>query len=112
MKEIMNSLSQIQKNPDYQKRIGPGTLSMLSRASINIGSDRKSLLLSFDSSMEGKMGFQQLSKEEHRMELQDAIGEITGKKVEIVCQVKEDLSESDLGNINLSKVKFDIQIED
>lgn len=112
MKEIMNSLSQIKKDPDYQKKIGPGTLSMLDRASINVGPDRKSILLSFDNSMEGKMGFQQLSKEEHRTELQEAIGEITGKKVEIACQAKEDLSESDLGNINLSKVKFDIQIED
>ena len=112
MKMIMESIREIKNNPDYRKKIGAGTLMLLDRASINIGHDRKSLLLSFDGSKEGQMGQAQYSKEETRTALQEAIGEITGKQVEIACQMKEDLSENNLSNINLSKVNFNVNIED
>lgn len=112
MKIIMESIREIKNNPDYSKKIGTGTLMLLDRASINIGHDRKSLLLSFDGSREGQMGQAQYSKEETRTALQEAIGEITGKQVEIACQMKEDLSENNLSNINLSKVNFHVNIEE
>ena len=57
------------------------------------------------------MGYDQFMKEEHRMALQEMIGELTGKQVDIACQSKESLKETNLGNINLSKVHFDIKIE-
>lgn len=111
MKAIMQSIEEIKSNPEYRLKVGHGTLNLLQYASINIGHDRKSLLLTFDNSQQGSMGYDQFMKEEHRMALQEMIGELTGKQVDITCQSKESLKETNLGNINLSKVKFDIKIE-
>lgn len=111
MKVIMQSIEEIKSNPEYRLKVGHGTLNLLQYASINIGHDRKSLLLTFDNSQQGSMGYDQFMKEEHRMALQEMIGELTGKQVDITCQSKESLKETNLGNINLSKVKFDIKIE-
>ena len=87
-------------------------MKLLDAASINIGPDRKSVLLSFDNSQEGKMGFQQFSKEDHMKALQDLVAELTGKQVEISCQSKESLAEKDVTSVNLSKVHFDIITEE
>ena len=111
MKAIMQSIEEIKSNPEYRLKVGHGTLNLLQYASINIGHDRKSLLLTFDNSQQGSMGYDQFMKEEHRMALQEMIGELTGKQVDIACQSKESLKETNLGNINLSKVHFDIKIE-
>ncbi|MDD6070793.1 MAG: DNA polymerase III subunit gamma/tau [Clostridiales bacterium] len=111
MKAIMQSIEEIKSNPEYRLKVGHGTLNLLQYASINIGHDRKSLLLTFDNSQQGSMGYDQFMKEEHRTALQEMIGELTGKQVDITCQSKESLKETNLGNINLSKVKFDIKIE-
>jgi DNA polymerase-3 subunit gamma/tau len=112
MKAIMASIDEIKANPDYRLKIGEGTLSMLEKASINVGPDRKSLLLSFDNSQEGQMAYTRFSAEEPRNALQEAIAQLTGKQVPITCQAKASLEENDISNINLSKVKFDIKIEE
>lgn len=112
LQEIVDSVSEIQKNPDYRLKLGAPTLKFLEQASINIGSDNKSLMLSFDNSREGKMGYAKYSREETRQALKEAIAEITGREVEIACQVKDSLEESGLSSINLAKVDFHIRIED
>ncbi|MDO5154370.1 MAG: DNA polymerase III subunit gamma/tau [Eubacteriales bacterium] len=112
MKQIMESLQEIKTNETYRNRIGAGTLSMLERASINIGHDKKSLLFSFDGSMEGQMANKRFSMEGTKEALQAAIGDLTGKQVDITCQQKESLEESNLSNINLSKVNFGIEMMD
>jgi DNA polymerase-3 subunit gamma/tau len=112
MKAIMASIDEIKANPDYRLKIGEGTLSMLEKASINVGPDRKSLLLSFDNSQEGQMAYTRFSAEEPRTALQEVIAQITGKQVPVTCQAKASLEENDISNINLSKVKFDIKFEE
>ena len=112
MKLIIENIQKIRKTSELRDRIGQGTMKLLDAASINIGPDRKSVLLSFDNSQEGKMGFQQFSKEDHMKALQDLVAELTGKQVEISCQSKESLAEKDVTSVNLSKVHFDIITEE
>ena len=112
MKLIIENIQKIRKTSELRDRIGQGTMKLLDAASINIGPDRKSVLLSFDNSQEGKMGFQQFSKEDHMKALQDLVAELTGKQVEISCQSKESLEEKDVTSVNLSKVHFDIITEE
>lgn len=112
MKLIIENIQKIRKTSELRDRIGQGTMKLLDAASINIGPDRKSVLLSFDNSQEGKMGFQQFSKEDHMKALQDLVAELTGKQVEISCQSKESLVEKDVTSVNLSKVHFDIITEE
>ncbi len=112
MKLIIENIQKIRKTSELRDRIGQGTMKLLDAASINIGPDRKSILLSFDNSQEGKMGFQQFSKEDHMKALQDLVAELTGKQVEISCQSKESLAEKDVASVNLSKVHFDIITEE
>lgn len=108
MKMIMASINQIKSEPELRNKIGTGTMSLLDEASINIGHDHKSLVLSFAGTERGKMGNTQFSKPEHRQVLQDIIGELTGKSVDITCQLKESLAETDVSNVNLSKVNFEV----
>ena len=75
-------------------------MSLLEEASINIGHDNASIVLSFDGTVKGNMAFKQFSKEEHRQVLQEVVGEMTGKSVNIACQSKESLAETDLSSIN------------
>lgn len=112
MKLIIENIQKIRKTSELRDRIGQGTMKLLDAASINIGPDRKSVLLSFDNSQEGKMGFQQFSKEDHMKALQDLVAELTGKQVGISCQSKESLAEKDVTSVNLSKVHFDIITEE
>lgn len=111
MKKIMDSIQQIKREPELRSQIGSGTISLLDEAVINVGHDYKSIVLSFDGTQKGTMAFKQFSKEKQRELLQNVIGELTGKSVDITCQMKDDLKETDISNINLSKVKFDIIIE-
>lgn len=110
MKMIMESIDRMRQEPELRNKIGAGTMSLLSEASINVGHDHKSIVLSFAGTGEGKIAYKQFSKEVHRQVLQDMIGELTGKSVDITCQMKESLAETDISNINLSKVNFDIVI--
>lgn len=112
MKEILDCLNRIKKDAELQKRLGRGTCTFLNEAAINIGVDKKSIVLSFDS-VKGKFGYEQFSKPERREELMTLIAELTSKQVDISCQLKESLKEKDINSINLSKVHFDnIQIEE
>ena len=108
MKIIIESIDRIKNEPELRAKVGPGTMSFLDEASINVGHDHKSLVLSFAGSERGKMAYAQFSKTEHRQVLQDTIGELTGKSVDITCQIKESLAETDVSSINLSKVNFGI----
>lgn len=113
MKEIMASIQKIRNEPELSISVGQGTLKLLSQGSINIGSDHKSLVISFDGSDEKQnMACLQFSRPGNIDALQKAIGEITGKLVDIKCQKKDNLSENNLLSINLSKVKFDITTEE
>lgn len=111
MKGIIDSIHQIKQEPELRAKIGSGTLSLLNEASINVGHDHKSIVLSFMGTERGSMAYKQFSKEEHREVLQEIIGELTNKSVEIICQMKDSLAETDITNVNLSKVNFDITIE-
>lgn len=111
MKKIMDSIQQIKREPELRSQIGSGTISLLDEAVINVGHDYKSIVLSFDGTQKGTMAYKQFSKEKQRELLQNVIGELTGKSVDITCQMRDDLKETDISNINLSKVKFDIIIE-
>lgn len=110
MKMIMESIDRIKHEPELRTKIGTGTVSLLDEASINIGHDHKSIALSFTGTEKGKMAYTQFSKTEHRQVLQDTIGELTGKSVDITCQMKDSLEETDVSNVNLSKVNFSITV--
>lgn len=112
MKMIMDSISEIRHNPDLRREIGIGTMSLFDKASVNIGSDKQSIVLTFDQEESSQMAATQFSKENHLAALQELVGELTGKQVEITCQSKNDLKETDLGSINLSKVNFDVVVEE
>lgn len=113
MKQIVESISQIKQDPEFRNRLGMGTVELLQQASINIGADHQSLVLSFEGSGKGEFAFRQFSSGEktHLQDLKELIGELTGKSVEITCQSKDALQESDISNVNLSKVHFDITVE-
>lgn len=112
MKVIVDSIGKIRNTQELRDRIGQGTMNLLDMASINLGHDKKSIVLSFDSSPQGQMAYRQFSKEEHRLALQDLVGELTGKQVDITCQSKDSIVEQDIGSVNLSKVHFSIDVEE
>lgn len=112
MKAIMDSLNEIRHNPELRRSIGMGTMSLFDKASINIGNDNQSIVLSFDQTEEGKMAKVQISKEKNIKAIQEAVGELTGKQVEITCQSRGDLKETDLNSINLAKVNFNVVVQD
>lgn len=112
LKEIISAIREIQNSPDYRLKIGAPTLKLLEQAVLNPGSDGKSLMISFDSSKEGQMGYAKYQRQETRDAIKEAIGEITGKEVELSCQMKDSLQENGFSSMNLSKVNFDIKIED
>ena len=118
MEVIIASIRQIKKDSDLRGRIGKMTMSMLDRASINIGYDKKSIMLSFANDLESSMAYDRFQQEETRTALQELIGELTGKQVDITCQMKDSLEEKDFTSVNLNHMKFlknmdfDVKIED
>lgn len=118
MEVIIASIRQIKKDSDLRGRIGKMTMSMLDRASINIGYDKKSIMLSFANDLESSMAYDRFQQEETRTALQELIGELTGKQVDITCQLKDSLEEKDFTSVNLNHMKFlknmdfDVKIED
>lgn len=112
MKAIMESIRQIQREPEWRERVGSGTASMLKEVSnINVGNDHKSIVLSFGKTERGVMAHDWFNEESHRDALKGVIGELTGKSVEITCQMNGDGEEKDITSLNLTKVNFDIVIE-
>lgn len=112
MKAIMESIRQIQREPEWRERVGSGTASMLKEVSnINVGDDHKSIVLSFGKTERGVMAHDWFNEESHRDALKGVIGELTGKSVEITCQMNGDGEEKDITSLNLTKVNFDIVIE-
>lgn len=112
MERIIESIHRIRTDSEYRAQIGAGTVTLLDKASINTGPDHKSIVLSFKDDDQGRMGYDQFSKEEHRDNLKKMIGEITGKSVDIICQKKNSLVETDISNVNLAKVNFAIITEE
>lgn len=118
MEVIIASIRQIKKDSELRGRIGKMTMSMLDRASINVGYDKKSIMLSFANDLESSMAYNRFQQEETRTALQSLIGELTGKQVDITCQMKDSLEEKDFTSVNLNHMKFlknmdfDVKIED
>ncbi|MBQ4059689.1 MAG: DNA polymerase III subunit gamma/tau [Lachnospiraceae bacterium] len=118
MEVIIASIRQIKKDSELRGRIGKMTMSMLDRASINVGYDKKSIMLSFANDLESSMAYDRFQQEETRTALQSLIGELTGKQVDITCQMKDSLEEKDFTSVNLNHMKFlknmdfDVKIED
>lgn len=112
MKAIMESIRQIQREPEWRERVGAGTANMLKEVNnINVGNDHKSIVLSFEKTERGVMAHDWFDEESHRDALKEVIGERTGKSVEITCQMNGDGEEKDITSLNLTKVNFDIVIE-
>ena len=80
-------------------------------SNINVGNDHKSIVLSFGKTERGVMAHDWFNEESHRDALKGVIGELTGKSVEITCQMNGDGEEKDITSLNLTKVNFDIVIE-
>lgn len=113
MQMITQKLQQICRETELRQRLGVSTASLLQEASINVGVDHKSIVLSFENTGKGGLAYQQFSgvDKTHMQDLKDMLGELTGKAVEITCQMKEDLEESNISNINLKNVKFNIIVD-
>ena len=109
---IKDSLEKIGKDQELRNRIGETTARFLEAAKIQNGHDNQSILLSFDNTPAGTMGYRQFSKEEHIDTLKDIVGELTGKQVEISVVMADTAKETDASNINLAKVNFDVIVED
>lgn len=111
MKAIMESIQRIQGEPELKEDIGVPTANLLREARVNVGHDHKSIVLSFEKTKRGEYGYKQFNKESHLEALKEAIGKLTGKSVEITCQMNDGREEKDATSINLTKVNFDIVIE-
>lgn len=109
IKNITDCIRRILSEEELRKQLGVATANYLQLASINIGSDKKSLVLTFEEQGNGALAYKQFSAPEkrHMQDLKDLLGRLTGKQVEITSQLKSSLVESDIGSINLSKVKFE-----
>lgn len=112
MKEVMACIDRIKREPELSSRIGVGTVNLLNYGSINVGHDKKSIVLAFTNAGKSSMAHDQFQKEEHRVALQELIGEMTGKLVNISCIMRESLEEKDLSSLNLTKVNFGIKVEE
>ena len=113
MQMITQKLQEICKDSELKQRLGISTAKLLQEASINVGADYKSIILSFENEGRGRLAYQQFSGSDktHMQDLKDMLGELTGKEVKIFCQMKENLKETDISNINLKNVKFNIIVD-
>ena len=112
MSNIVECIRNVQNDPDSYDDLGRGTISMLSQASINVGSDKASIVLTFDRSNKGDMAYRHYSEGKTIEILKNIVGEKTGKSCEITCRQKDNLNETDLHSINLSKINMIVREED
>jgi len=110
MKNIVECIERMKKDEELSNRVGKGTITMLSLASINVGHDHKSIMLSFGSDERSAMAYGRFQDEGPRNVLREIIGELTSKDVEIHCQMKDSLEEKDFSSINLSKMNFPVTV--
>ena len=112
MASIVECIKNIGRDPELVERMGKGTVSMLSNASINVGADKTSVVLAFDRSVKGDMDFLHYSDGKTIELLKDIVAQQTGKSCEITCMQKDSLRETDLHSINLSKINMIVREED
>lgn len=112
MGRIVDVIQKVQRDPELYDRLGKGTASMLSQASVNIGNDRSSIVLTFDRSIQGDMAYRHYTDGKTLDLLKQIIGEQTGKEVELNCRQKDNLVETDVNSINLSKINMVVREED
>lgn len=112
MGNIAEAIKRVMREPELYERMGKGTASMLSFASINVGADQTSIVLTFDRSTQGDMAFRHYTDGKTMELLKEIVGEQTGKAVDINCRQKDDLRETDLHSINLSKINMTVREED
>lgn len=110
--QLVNGFRGIWNNSEYCKRIGEGTLRSLKQASLHVGNDKKTLVFAFDSSQDRELDYENCKAPEKKAVLQEILGEITGKQVELDYQRRDSMEENNLFNVNLSKVDFEITIEE
>lgn len=109
---IAEVIKKVQRDPELYDRMGKGSASMLRYTSVNVGTDQQSLVLSFDRSTQGEMAYLHYTDGKTLELLKEIVGEQTGKKVDIICRQKDDLRETDLHSINLSKINMTVREED
>lgn len=112
MKQIVECIKNIKQDENARNQLGYGTTKYLNEASVNIGADHKSIVLSFDNSQIGSMAYDQFMKEEHIQVLKDLIAQQLGKTVEIACLKKNSLEEKDISTVNLMNMNFNLLVEE
>lgn len=109
---IADVIKNVQRDSKLYDIMGKGTASMLRFASVNVGPDQQSLVLSFDRSTQGDMAYRHYTDGKTLELLKDIVGQQTGKEVDIICRQKDDLKETDLHSINLSKINMIVREEE
>lgn len=109
--EIIHYLKNMNKDEEAINKIGMGTILFIQKASINPGSDKKSIIITFEGMDNGDMDYEKCNKESVIEGLKGLIGNATGKTVDIFMSLKNNVQEVDFNSINLSMVNFDIKYE-
>ncbi len=112
MADIVECIRKIERDPELSEKLGRGTASMISNASINVGTDKSSVVLTFDRSAKGDMGYRHYSDGKTIELLKEIVGDMTGKYCDISCRQLEDLKETDIHTINLSKINMVVREEE
>ena len=112
MKQIVECIRSVKRNEELRNRLGYGTTKCLNEASINIGADHQSIVLSFDNSVLGEMAYTQFMKDSHIQTLKELIADQLGKTVDITCQKKNSLEEKDINTVNFLNINFDMLVEE
>lgn len=108
-KAVPEDIRQIVQNWKSITQDMPGTMKIYLRtAHLSMGGDNK-LMLVFDDNM----GYEYLSREEHRKDLQDALRNRMGKEVEVMLQLNETNRPYDESYPDLEKIiHMDIEIDE
>ena len=110
--DIVECIKKIGRDPEYNEKLGRGTASMIDNASINVGADKSSVVLTFDHSPKGDMGYLHYSDGKTMDILKEIVGDMTGKSCDITCRQLGDVKETDVHTINLSKINMVVREED
>lgn len=108
---IIAYLKSMNSDEDAVEKLGMGTIRAIQKSNINIGKDRQSIVVVFDEADYGDMDYQKCNTEEVLQGVKDLIAQKTGKIVEILMLLKNNVKEEDVNSINLSMVNFNVKYE-